>query len=789
MIEEKVLQKLEYPKIIEMLRGQCSSQLGKEIAEGLNPSVEPEEVTVWQAETTEAKEILRLFPGFSLGGIHDLRGPLRKAAVGGIIEPEEFLYIYDTLGAAKRIKGFFVKDGKNYDILSGMAQYLAVLEGLERQIKKTITMEGEVSDNASEELSRVRKQLRNLQGKVRDKLESMVRSTELQKYLQEALITIRNDRYVIPVKVEHRAQVPGLIHDQSASGATIFVEPMAVVELNNETQRLEAMEKAEVVRILRQLTLLAHSHQEELEVTQDTLSQLDFVFAKGKLSALLDAGQPKINSLGYLNIIQGRHPLIQGKVVPTTISLGQDFDTLVITGPNTGGKTVTLKTLGLFVLMAQAGLHVPAQAGTELNIFRRVFADIGDEQSIEQSLSTFSSHMTNIIGILEKADNSSLVLLDELGAGTDPTEGAALAMSILEHLIATGAKTIATTHYSELKSFAYNNERVENASVEFDVETLKPTYRLLIGVPGKSNAFEIAYRLGLQRGVVDRARSFLSKEEVRVADLIENLETNQLLSEKDRQEAERMKRLAQTKLGLLEKKEQELNSKAQAVLQKAQTEALEVVMRARRDSEAILKEIRKSARNHGQGCQQDLQELRNQLKEKENKLEEEIYQEEDKEGIDPDLLAPGDLVIIRRLKQKAQVLTRPGSDGEVLVQAGIMKLAVKVKELAWAEEATKETRKLKTGAGEIYASKAKEINNELDLRGMTVDEAVLETEKYLDDAYLGGIPTATIIHGKGTGALRSAISDLVRKHPFIETSRLGGYHEGGAGVTVVEFKK
>lgn len=788
-MEQKVLQKLEYLKIREMLAEQCSTRLGRDLAEELLPAADYDEICLRQQETSEAKEILRLFPGFSLGGVHDLRDALRKAEVGGLIEPGEFLQIYDTLGAAKRIKAFFAADGKAYENLAGLAQGLAALGGLEQQIKKTITVEGEVSDNASAELARVRRQLRGLQGKVRDKLESMVRSSEMQKYLQDALITIRKDRYVIPVKVEYRAQVPGLIHDQSASGATIFVEPMAVVELNNETQRLEAMEKAEVARILRWLTQSVFAQLEELQQNLSILSRLDFISAKGKLSNLLDAGRPELNTRGFLSIIQGRHPLIQGRVVPITIHLGRDFDTLVITGPNTGGKTVTLKTVGLFVLMAQAGLHVPAQAGTELCVFGQVFADIGDEQSIEQSLSTFSSHMTNIIDILRQVDGRSLVLLDELGAGTDPAEGAALAMSILEHLIATGAKTVATTHYSELKSFAYKNERVENASVEFDVETLRPTYRLLIGVPGKSNAFEISGRLGLQPEVINRARSFLSREEMRVADLIENLETNQLLSEKDRQEAEKMKRLAQAKLVQLEQKEQELKAKAQAVLHKAQAEALEIVMRARRESEAVLKEIRSLERQQDRTAQQDLEELRNKLKEQESILEEEVYQEEEHGEIDPALLMPGDLVLIKRLNQKAQVLARPGSDGEVTVQAGIMKLTVKVRDLSWAEGERPEKRRQRTGAGEIYASKAREIRNELDLRGMTVYEALAATEKYLDDAILSGLPTATIIHGKGTGALRSAVSELLKGHRLVESSRLGGYHEGGAGVTVVEFKK
>lgn len=786
----KTLQKLEYPKIIELLTERCSSQLGKELAAVLLPSCQLTEIERRQAETTEAKEIWRFYPGFTLGGIRDIRGSLRKAQMGGIIEPEEFLNIFDTLLAARKVKTFFSEEGTKYQLLNETAVQLTIFPKLEQQIKKTITPEGEVSDNASSELAHLRKQLRSLQGKARDKLEHMVRSTELQKYLQDTIITIRNDRYVIPVKQEYRAQIPGLIHDQSGSGATLFIEPMVVVELNNENLRCEMQERAEVARILRELSGEVNNHALELTTTLQALGHLDFVFGKAKLSSDLDCGQPKMNERGYLNIVQGRHPLIQGKVVPTTINLGKEFDTLVITGPNTGGKTVTLKTVGLFTMMAQAGLHVPAETGTELTIFHQVFADIGDEQSIEQSLSTFSSHMTNIVKILAKVNDKSLILLDELGAGTDPTEGAALAMSILEHLIAVGATTIATTHYSELKSFAYNNQRVENASVEFDVETLSPTYRLLIGVPGKSNAFEISRRLGLTNDLVERARSFLSQEEIRVADLIENLETNQLLSEKDREEAERLKKMAQARLAQVEKRDREATDKGRDTILKAQNQALEIVARARRESEAILKEIKEASKKGKNQNSQELTELRNQLREKENQLYEEVSRTNAITGeVDLTTLVAGDLVLIKRLNQKAQVLEKPSANGDILVQAGIMKLTVKAKEISPIAAEKVEKRGHKTGAGEIAASKARDIKNELDLRGLSGDEAIFETEKYLDDAYLAGLPQAYLIHGKGTGTLRKVIQDLVQKHRFIDSARIGGYNEGGIGVTVVEFKK
>lgn len=787
-MDKKVLAKLEFDKIISMLAGKCTSQLGKELAADLEPSGEIEQIRSWQAETTEAKEILRLFPSFSLGGIRDLRVPLRKADMGGIMDPQEFLNVYDTLAAARRIKSFLAEHRDRYPLLALYGETLALLPKLEQVIKKAITPDAEVSDDASEELARIRKQLRNLIGKAKEKLENMVRSPEIQKYLQDPIITIRSDRYCIPVKQEYRSQIQGIIHDQSASGATLFIEPLAVVEINNETQRYELLEKAEVARILRTLTQLVQAEHDPLKVTCDTLGMLDFIFAKGKLSTDLDCGEPKLNTRSVLKIVQGRHPLLKGRAVPSTVHLGFDFDTLVITGPNTGGKTVTLKTVGLLVLMTQAGLHVPAQTGTEIGVFTKVFADIGDEQSIEQSLSTFSSHMTNIIDILDKVDDKSLVLLDELGAGTDPTEGAALAMAVLEHLINCGAKTIATTHYSELKSFAYNRDRVENASVEFDVISLQPTYRLLIGVPGKSNAFEISRRLGLSEEIVQRAKGFLSQEEIRVADLIENLETNQLLSEKDRQEAERLKKLAQAKLKEIDKRDRELEDRASALLKKAQREALEIVNQARRESEELLKAMKEQAKRAGQEGLQDLRKYRDKLKETEEQLQEEVYKAPEGEDVNYADLEPGDLVIIKRLNQKAQVLEKPRSPEEIVVQAGIMKLSLKAQDLQKFRREDSGQEPQKSGTGKIVAAKAKSVKNELDLRGLTVDEAIEETEKYLDDAYLAGLPQAYLIHGKGTGALRSAINDLVKKHRFIKSARIGGYHEGGLGVTVVEFK-
>ena len=789
-MEEKTLQKLEYREIIAMLVERCTSQLGKELAAQLKPSLDLEEIKQSLSETTQAKEILRLYPDFSLGGVRDIRRSLNKVKIGGMIEPSDFLEIADTLFASNRLKRFFQgEQGQKYDLLAAYCTDLPNLSRLEQEIKQKITEEGEVSDAASPELSRIRKQLRSLRGKVRDRLESMLKSPEIQKYLQDPLMTIRDERYVLPVKQEYRAQVPGLVHDQSASGATLFIEPLAVVEINNEIRRYEAKEKSEVMRILRQMSQLVAAHEQELQDIIYALTQVDFILAKGKLSNDLDCGEPLMNNQGYLKIVQGRHPLLKGEVVPITVYLGKTYDILIITGPNTGGKTVALKTVGLFVLMAQSGLHVPAQTGTELSVITGVYADIGDEQSIEQSLSTFSSHLTNIVDILDKADSRSLVLLDELGAGTDPTEGAALAMAILEYLIDVKAKIIATTHYSELKSFAFNKERVENASVEFDVNTLRPTFRLLIGIPGKSNAFAISQRLGLKKEIVERARGFLSQEEVRTADLIANLETNQLLAEKERQEAQSLKRNAQELLAQVKKRELELKEKEQTIIQKAQLEALNIVADVRRESESILKEVRKAKKLQGAESIQKMQEFRQNLREKEDLLADAAYRETEGPALEASDVEPGMTVLIKRINQQAQVLAKPNANGEVLVQAGIMKVFIDLKDLQKIEKEETKQKREKSGIGKIVSSKAKDISNELHLRGMTVDEALFETEKYLDDAYLAGLSIVRIIHGKGTGTLRKVITDLLKKHNFVASYRLGGYHEGGHGVTIVELKK
>ncbi|ABZ84370.1 muts2 family protein [Heliomicrobium modesticaldum Ice1] len=793
-LNERTLRKLEYDRILERLAQHCVSEMGREMALSLRPKGKLWQVQEGLSETTEAKEVLRLRPNVPLAAFHDIRPHLRKTAVGGILEAAELQQVAAALRISRQVRAFLLGDEKKGDdkkstpILTALAEGLGVYREAETEIDRCIVGEGEVADDASPELLKIRRTMKTIQNRVREKLDALIRNPDTQKYLQDALVTVRGDRYVVPVRSEYRSQIPGLIHDQSASGATVFIEPMAVVELNNELKRNQAAERTEIIRILRDLSLLVAKDAEDIGVSLEVLARLDFIFAKGKLSARMDAGEPAVNTQGKLKIRQGRHPLIAGKVVPVTIELGHAFDTLVITGPNTGGKTVTLKTVGLLTLMAQSGLHVPAEADTELSLFEHIFVDIGDEQSIEQSLSTFSSHMTNIVGILQEVGPSSLVLLDELGAGTDPTEGAALAQAIMEHLLARGAKTIATTHYSELKAFAYSHDRVENASVEFDVETLRPTYRLLIGRPGRSNAFEISLRLGLREDVVKRSRSLLSQEERDVADLIEHLEANQVTAEREREEAERLRREAEELRRKLEQREQAFREKEAAILEKAREEAYAIVRKAREESDRIvrsLREIMNRAPVKEEMARAESE--RQRLREIQNKLGEEREHQEG--GAGPLALKSvkvGQTVFVPRLNQKGTVLTLPNPQGELQIQAGILKLNVKLAEL----QGTKED-KPKIGQTEYAAmarGKAREMSRELDFRGTTADEAIELVEKYLDDAYLAGLDSVCLIHGKGTGALRAAIRSYLQKHRYVKSFRSGEHGEGGVGVTVVELK-
>lgn len=784
-MDKKTLRRLEYHKIQEQLASCAGSPLGKERVMNLSPVDDLVAIIRWQAETSEGRELLRLDPTAEIGGWKDIRVQLQRAGRGAVLEPEDLVAVADTLTAGRVIKNFLQERQERYPLLNELAFSMASLPDLEKKIKKAILPGGEVADVASPELAQIRRKLLSAQVHIKDHLEHIIRSPNYQKYLQDPIVTIREGRYVVPVKIEYRAQVPGIVHDQSASGATLFVEPMAVVEKNNELRRLMVAEKQEILRILTDLSAGVAQNAETIEISLDSLGEMDFIMAKARYSQMLDAWAPVLEGGAVMDIRQGRHPLLRGEVVPVTLRLGSDFDTLVITGPNTGGKTVTLKTVGLLVLMAQSGLHIPAEDGSKLGIFKQVFADIGDEQSIEQSLSTFSSHMTNIVDIVRRAGRDSLVLMDELGAGTDPTEGAALAQSILEKLHASGAKTVATTHYSELKNFAYTRERVENASVEFDVVTLRPTYRLLIGKPGRSNAFEIATRLGLPEELVGRAREFLTVEQVQVEELMRNLERAQQEAEDEREKAVQLTIEAGVLKEKYEKMEYDLALKRESILAKAGEEARALVKTARLEAETAVKELReKLAEDATRARESAVQEAREKLKKIQSKVNRAVP-EKTVAGDAPGDLRPGEEVFLPKFNQKGYVIKPPGQGGEVQVQVGILKMNVPLQDLRRVEKP-----KPVGGQSEVAGmllGKVREISTEIDLRGQYADEALLQVEKYLDDAYLAGLSRVTLIHGKGTGSLRMAIHKELNGHRRVKSFRLGEQGEGGFGVTVVDL--
>lgn len=791
-MKERTLRVLEFDKVARRLSEMAASQPGKERCLSIMPSRDLDEIEKLQQETSEGvKAILKkgLPP---LAGVRDLKPVFKRVEAGGILDTEQLLQVADLLRAARNMKNYIRgergKEEGEFTTIKVKTDCLSVHTRVEHEINRCIEGPGQVSDDASPALKGIRRQIGTVGEDIRDKLNSIISSPKFQKYLQDNIVTKRGDRYVIPVKQEYRSSVPGLVHDQSASGATLFIEPMAVVELNNKLRELEVKERLEIERILSKLTLMVSQILGDLERNLEILVELDFIFARSKIALEMDACRPIYNTCGYINLKKARHPLIDpDKVVPISVHLGQDFDVLVITGPNTGGKTVTLKTVGLMVLMAQAGLHIPCHSGTELTLFTNVFADIGDEQSIEQSLSTFSSHMTNIVDILRDVDKNSLVLLDELGAGTDPTEGAALAMAILDYLLERQVKAIATTHYSELKQFALSRKRVENASVEFDIETLSPTYRLTIGVPGKSNAFEISRRLGLGEKIIDKAAQFLTREEVRLEDLIGDLERNRREMEQEKEWAKRLREEVEGIRAEYQNKMDRLEERREKIIEQAQKEAKRILEQAREKANGIIKELRNLSHVESRERNRKIEQARQKLKWDIERLEETLSKgiKEIAAKKPPRDLKPGDPVKVLSLDQKGTVLEKPDQNGEVMVQIGIMKLKVKISNL----------QKIEEKAGDVVVkstartmSKASTISPQIDVRGQVLGDALLNVDKYLDDASLAGLKQVTIIHGKGTGVLRSGIQQLLRTHKHVASFRRGTFGEGGDGVTVVELK-
>ncbi len=792
-MNEKTLKVLEYYKIVEKVSEKAESQLGKDMIKELKPERNLEKIEYLQNETREALDLLVRKGAPPLYGIHDISRELKLAEIGSTLSPGSLLKVSDMLRVSRNLK-VYLKEAKdegisNYPIIQDLIDSLRVFKNIEDQIENAIVNEEEISDNASPTLKNIRRQIVSKNDAIKDRLNSIINSEKYKKYLQDTIITIREGRYVVPIKQENRRHFKGIVHDQSSSGATIFVEPLAVVELNNELRELYIKEREEIERILRELTELVQEKAEDIRNNQKILQRLDYIFAKGRYALEINGTMPLLNEDGYINIKKGRHPLLDPKVVvPIDIYLGEDFNTLVITGPNTGGKTVTLKTVGLLTLMAQSGLFIPANSNSQIAVFDKIFADIGDEQSIEQSLSTFSSHMTNIVSILKELEPNSLVLFDELGAGTDPVEGAALAMSILDNLLKMNIRTIATTHYSQLKIYALTTEGVKNASVEFDVETLSPTYKLLIGVPGKSNAFEISAKLGLPKYILDYAKSLVSKENVEFEDVLKAIDQDRRIAEENRFETEKLRaEVEKLKSELLREKERARENR-EKIITEAKEEARKILKAAKEEADEIVNQLKKISSNIEKDRLREIQQaqerLRGSLNEVESSLAKDILSVKSDEQIKN--LKVGETVYVLSLHQKGTVLELPDEEGNVQVQVGIMKVKVHISTLKRAEETEEE--KTKTSMKDIIKSKSSNVKNEIDLRGKTLDEAMLELDKYIDDVYLAGIKQAYIIHGKGTGILREGIRSYLKKHKHIKNFRTGNYNEGGTGVTVIELK-
>ena len=779
-----VLHTLEFDKIRALLAQRTGSVLGREIADLLAPVSDYSEVERRIAETKEAIDVVITAANVPLGGIRDIRVFLKKAQVGGVLEPHEIANVGSTLYAARRAKTFFKELTIDVPILNEMANQIEVLRPIENLIDSILNEQGTIRDDASVELLRIRREIKQSQTRIKERLDAILRSTEYQKYFQDVLVTMRGDRYVVPIKQEYRHNFPGIVHDQSASGATVFIEPMPVVNLNNDIRQLVSAEKNEIERILQMVSVQIAKSAAFIQVNCEVLGQLDFVFAKARLAAEMKAEMPMLNNKGIVDLKQARHPLIdQEHVVPIDIHLGKKFNTLLITGPNTGGKTVTMKTLGLFALMTQAGLFIPALSGSQMPIFHNVFADIGDEQSIEQSLSTFSAHMTNIVRILNRVLPNDLVLIDEVGAGTDPEEGAALAMAILEFLMNSGAKTIATTHYSELKTFAYSRHGIENASVEFDIQTLRPTYRLLIGVPGSSNAFAISRRLGLAEDIVARARQLIDKDHAEFENVLTELEEQKLNYEKLNQEA----KLQELQLTNLQKKlsteQQEWNKKKEQMLIKAQNDAAALIRQTRREAEAIIAELKAQFANQNTKERQlTIDSTRKKLKEGigDNLVEQDFSS---LPSVDSATLRPNSSVFITSLNQKGTVIDI-GSD-QVTVQIGLMKVNVPFSSCRLIQDDAVKPAKTKSKA--ISFTKVHDIQRQIDVRGMNVEEAEVLLAKYLDDAILAGLNQVLVIHGKGTGALRKGVRAYLKNHHHVKDISIGELNEGGDGATAVRL--
>ena len=791
-MNQKVLTKLEYHKIIDMLTDKADSQPGKKLCRELLPSTDLEEIRKNQIQTSDALSRLFKVGSTSFGSNSDIGFSIKSLEIGSTLSILELMKIAAMLDNVSRIKTYGKKDREDTpdDSLSEYFEQLTPLTQVANEINRCILSEEEIADDASPRLKSIRRSMIQTNEKIHSQLNSMLAGA-YRTYLQDAVITMRDNRYCIPIKAEYKGQVNGMIHDQSATGSTYFIEPAAVVELNNKIRELELEEKEEIQIILAGLSAMAGEHTEELATNQKIMTELDFIFAKAELAMDMNGTAPIFNEEHYINIRKGRHPLLdKKKVVPIDIHLGKDFDLLIITGPNTGGKTVSLKTVGLFTLMGQAGLHIPALDRSELSVFTEVYADIGDEQSIEQSLSTFSSHMKSIVHILKHANADSLCLFDELGAGTDPTEGAALAIAILNYLHDRGIRTMATTHYSELKIYALSTSFVENACCEFNVETLQPTYRLLIGIPGKSNAFAISSKLGLSDEIINAAREQIGKEDKSFEDVIADLEQSRITIEKEQREIAEYKERIRTLQEQLQHKNEKIDQAKDRILREANEKAKEILQEAKEVADETIRDFNKvSAGADIRELEKKRQKVRDKISEKNAKLSIGGSKEPERKALDPKKLKKGDTVKILSMGLKGTVSTLPDAKGTLFVQCGIMRTQTNVKDLVLIDEVTINTPTLqRTGAGKIKMSKSLSVSTEINLLGKTVDEALSELDKYLDDAYLAHLPSVRVVHGKGTGALRNAVHSHLKRLKYVKEYRLGEYGEGDAGVTIVTFK-
>ncbi|MDD6074319.1 MAG: endonuclease MutS2 [Clostridium sp.] len=800
-MNEKALKTLEYNKIIDQLAEYASTEMGKTLCRELHPSCNLEEIRRTQTETSDAVNRIRMKGNLSFGGVKDVRSSLKRLEIGSSLNIVELLAISSLLTVTARARAYGRHEESELpdDSLDEMFRALDPLTPVNNEIKRCILSEEEISDDASPGLLKVRKSMKIVAGRVHTQLNSILNSS--RSYLQDAVITMRDGRYCLPVKAEYKSQVPGMVHDQSATGSTVFIEPMAIIRLNNELRELEVQEKREIEFVLASLSAEVTPYTETISLNLTLLSQLDFIFAKAALSRHYNCTEPKFNDRRYINIKDGRHPLLNPKlVVPINIYLGSDFDLLIVTGPNTGGKTVSLKTVGLFTLMGQAGLHIPAFDGSELAVFNEVFADIGDEQSIEQSLSTFSAHMTNIVSILNQADSNSLCLFDELGAGTDPTEGAALAIAVLSFLHHMTCRTMATTHYSELKVFALSTPGVENACCEFNVETLRPTYRLLIGIPGKSNAFAISRKLGLPDYIIEDAKKHIEKEDESFEDLLADLENKRITIEKEQAEIAAYKDEIATLKKRLQQKEERFSEQKDKMLEKAREEANKILQDAKDTADQTIRSINKLAGQSGVGKQLEAErsKLRDKIKDVDSKLAKKQAAAPSK-AVSPKSLHLGDTVRVLSMNLKGTVSSLPNAKGDLYVQMGILRSLVNVKDLEMVDEASitgpglpehglKSSSRTGSGSSKIKMSKSFSVSPEINLIGMTVDEAIPQLDKYLDDAYLAHLPKVRVVHGRGTGALKAGVHRHLKKLSYVKDFRLGEFGEGDTGVTIVTFK-